>query len=190
MMIRIGIVGDIGSGKTFVANNFGYPVFNADYEVSKLYKNNKNIFSKLKRQLPKYISTFPLQKSELTNAILSNKKNLKIIINLVHKEVRKKLKIFLNKNRNRKIVILDIPLLIENKIYKKNDVLIFVDSKKKDIDKKIKKRPNYNVNLINMFRKIQLNPVYKKKKSNYIIENKFKKEPIKKEIKKILTDIL
>ena len=41
-MIRIGIVGDIGSGKTFVANNFGYPVFNADKEVSKLYKKNKN----------------------------------------------------------------------------------------------------------------------------------------------------
>ena len=107
-MIRIGIVGDIGSGKTFVANNFGYPVFNADYEVSKLYKKNRNIFFKIKRRLPKYISTFPLKKGELTNAILSNKKNLKIIINIVHKEVRKKLIIFLNKNQNKKIVILDI----------------------------------------------------------------------------------
>ena len=29
-MIKIGILGDIGSGKTFVANQFGYPVFNAD----------------------------------------------------------------------------------------------------------------------------------------------------------------
>ena len=43
-MIRIGILGSIGSGKTFVANNFGYPVFNADYEVSKLYKRNRKIF--------------------------------------------------------------------------------------------------------------------------------------------------
>ena len=48
-MIRIGIIGDIGSGKTFVANNFGYPVFNADYEVSKLYKKDKKIFLKLKK---------------------------------------------------------------------------------------------------------------------------------------------
>ena len=75
-MIRIGIVGDIGSGKTFVANNFGYPVFNADHEVSKLYKKNKNIFIKLNKKLPKYIFTFPIDKAELTNAILSNKKNL------------------------------------------------------------------------------------------------------------------
>ena len=50
-MTRIGIVGDIGSGKTFVANNFGYPVFNADYEVSKLYKRDRNIYLKLKKKI-------------------------------------------------------------------------------------------------------------------------------------------
>ena len=49
-MIRIGIVGDIGSGKSFVANNFGYPVFNADHEVSKLYNQDKKIYSKLKKK--------------------------------------------------------------------------------------------------------------------------------------------
>ena len=47
-MIRIGIVGDIGSGKTFVANNFGYPVFNADHEVSKLYKKDRKTYLKQK----------------------------------------------------------------------------------------------------------------------------------------------
>ena len=189
-MIRIGIVGDIGSGKTFVANNFGYPVFNADHEVSKLYKKNKNIFIKLNKKLPKYIFTFPIDKAELTNAILSNKKNLNIINSTVHKEVRKKLDIFLKKNQKKKIVILDIPLFIENKILKKNDILIFVDSKKKDINKRIKKRVNYNVNLINMFRKIQLNLSYKKKKSHFIIKNTFTKIPVKKSIKRILNEIL
>ena len=79
-MIRIGIIGDIGSGKTFVANNFGYPVFNADYEVSKLYKKDKKIFLKLKKKLPKYITRFPIDKNEITNAILKNKNNLKKII--------------------------------------------------------------------------------------------------------------
>ena len=189
-MIRIGIVGDIGSGKTFVANNFGYPVFNADNEVSKLYKKNKNIFTKLNKKLPKYIFTFPIDKAELTNAILSNKKNLNIINSTVHKEVRKKLDIFLKKNQKKKIVILDIPLFIENKIFKKNDILIFVDSKKKDINERIKKRANYNVNLINMFRKIQLNLSYKKKKSHFIIKNTFTKIPVKNSIRKILNQIL
>ena len=188
-MIRIGIIGDIGSGKTFVANNFGYPVFNADQEVSKLYKKDKKIFLKLKKRLPKYIHTFPIDKNEIIKSILSNKSNLKKIINIVHKEIREKLKIFLKKNKNKKFVILDIPLLIENKIFNKNDVLIFVESKKKDIDKKIKKRPNFNIKIINMFRKIQFNPNYKKKKAHFIIKNTFTENPVKKEIKKILKEI-
>ena len=189
-MIRIGIVGDIGSGKTYVANNFGYPVFNADNEVSKLYQNDKKIFIKLNKQLPEYILNFPINKNEISDAILKNENNLKKIINIVHKEIRKKLKIFLKKNKNRKIVILDIPLLIENKIFNKKDILVFVDSKKKDIDKRIKRRFNYNKKLIDMFKKIQLNPSQKKKKSQFIIKNTFTKNHIKKEIKKILKAIL
>ena len=64
-MIRIGIIGDIGSGKTFVANNFGYPVFSADYEVGLLYKKNKNIFVQLNKKLPKFIFSFPVKKVKL-----------------------------------------------------------------------------------------------------------------------------
>ena len=45
-MIKIGIIGDIGSGKSYVAKRFGYPVFNADIEVGKLYKKNRKIFKK------------------------------------------------------------------------------------------------------------------------------------------------
>ena len=189
-MIRIGILGSIGSGKTFVANNFGYPVFNADYEVSKLYRKDKKIFNKLHKKLPKYISAFPIDKNEITNAILANKKNLNKIINIVHKEIRKKLNFFLRKNKNKKVVILDIPLLIENKLFNTKDILVFVDSKKKDIDKKIINRSNYNKKLINMFKKIQLSTAYKKKKSQFIIKNTFTKNPVKKEIKKILKEII
>ena len=76
-MLRIAILGGIGSGKSYVANNFGYPVFNADNEVSKIYKNNKKVFNKLKKKLPKYISKFPVDKNEISAAILSNKSNLK-----------------------------------------------------------------------------------------------------------------
>ena len=93
-MIRIGILGDIGAGKSYVAKNFGYPVFNADHEVAKLYKNNKKIFNKLKKKLPKYIHSFPIDKKEISNAILANKNNLSKIIKIVHLEIRKKLNFF------------------------------------------------------------------------------------------------
>ena len=58
-MIRIGILGDIGSGKSYVAKNFGYPVFNADYQVSKLYQKNRKVYKKFKKILPDYIYEFP-----------------------------------------------------------------------------------------------------------------------------------
>ncbi len=189
-MIRIGILGDIGSGKSYVANNFGYPVFNADYEVSKLYKKDKKIFIKLNKKLPKLICSFPINKNEITKAILINKVNLKKIITVVHFEIRKTLKTFLKKNRNKKIVILDIPLLLENKINHQNDILVFVDSKKIEIEKRLKKRSNFNRKLINKFRKIQFSPTYKKRKSNFIIKNNFKKKSLNTSIKKILSEIL
>ena len=156
-MIRIGILGNIGSGKSYVAKNFGYPVFNADTEVGKLYKKDKKLFNKLRKILPKYIFSFPVKKNEISTAILANKINLKKIVKIVHLEIRKKMNIFLSKNNsNKSIVILDIPLLLENKINKKNDILVFVESKKSDILKRLKKRKNFNLKLLNKFKNIQL----------------------------------
>ena len=188
-MIKIGILGDIGSGKSYVAQNFGYPVFNADYEVAKLYKKNKNIFNKLKIKLPKYIHTFPIEKTEVSNAILDNKNNLEKIVKIVHAEIRKKLNIFLKKNKNRKIVILDIPLLLENKIDKKKDILVYVQSKRSSILKNLKKRKNFNKKLLEKFKAIQLPLSYKKKKSHFIIKNNFTKKSVNAGIKNILKEI-
>ena len=189
-MIRIGILGDIGSGKSYVAKNFGYPFFNADYEVGKIYQSNKKIFNKLKKSLPKYISSFPIDKKEVSHAILSNKKNLNKIVKIVHFEIRKKLYAFLKKNKKKKIIILDIPLLLENKINKKKDVLIFVESKKKDILKRLVKRKNFNKKLFDKFKEIQLSTRLKKRKSQFIIKNKFQKKKVKRDIKIILKKIL
>ena len=188
-MIRIGILGDIGSGKSYIAQNFGYPVFNADYEVAKLYQKDKNIFNKLKIQLPKYIHSFPIDKKEVSNAILSNKKNLKKIAKIVHFEIRKKLNNFIKSNKNEKIIILDIPLLLENKINKKEDILVFVQSKKSSILKNLKKRKTFNKKLLKKFKEIQLPLNYKKKKSNFIIKNNFTKKSIKNGINGILKEI-
>ena len=51
-MIRIAVLGDIGSGKSHVAKQFGYPVFNADAEVARLYKKSRKCYNKLKKALP------------------------------------------------------------------------------------------------------------------------------------------
>ena len=186
----IGILGDIGSGKSFIARIFGYPVFNADQEVNKLYKINKSCFKKLKNVLPKYIKSYPINKVELSKAILANKYNLKKIVSVVHPIVRKKMNSFLKKNNNKKLVVLDIPLLIENKLNRKKDILIFVESKKSQINSRLKKRKNYNKIIVENLRKLQKKLSYKKKLSTYIIKNDFKLLTIKKRVKFIKKRIL
>tara|TARA_B100000902_G_scaffold150246_1_gene146764 strand:- start:2805 stop:3377 length:573 start_codon:yes stop_codon:yes gene_type:complete len=189
-MIRIGILGDIGSGKSYVSKAFPYPVFNADEEVSKLYQTDRKIYKKLKKKLPKYLGSFPIKKAEITEAILSNNSNLKKIIKIIHSEIGKKMKLFIKRNKNKKIIILDVPLLLENKLNEKKDILIFIDSKKSEIYKRLKKRKNFNNKLLKKFKKIQLPLDYKIKKANFVIKNDFTKKTIEKKIKFILYKIL
>ena len=132
-MKRIGILGDIGSGTTYIAKCFGFPVFNADFEVAKIYKYNRKVFQKLKKELPNYFDSFPV---------------------------------------------------------KKKDILIFVESKKSEILKRLKKRKNFNMEILNNFKKIQLSLVLKKKKSQFIIKNNFNKNSVKFRVKEIIKNLV
>ena len=189
-MIKIGILGDIGSGKSYVAKQFGCPVFDADAEVTKIYKKNKICFNRLKDKLPKYIFSFPIKKKEIGKAIIENQNNLKKIIKIVHPIVRTNMNKFIKKNKKKKMVVLDIPLLLENKINKKNYILVFVDSNKKEIQKRLKKRANYNSVIFNKLKKIQLPLEIKKKKSKFSIKNNFKSSYVRKNVKVLKSKIL
>ena len=181
-MIKIGLLGDIGSGKTFISKKFGFPVFNADDEVKKIYRKNKYCYKRLKKNFPNYIVSFPIKKKELKKAIYYNKNNIKKINQIVHPIVRKNLNKFFSKNKEKKAVILDIPLLLENKIKIKNLTLVFVDANKKSILKKLKKRKNFNIKIFNILKKTQFTNNFKKNKANFVIKNNFKKEKIKKSV--------
>ena len=189
-MIRIAVLGDIGSGKSYVAKQFGYPVFSADAEVVKLYRKSRKCYNKLKKTLPNYITSFPVKKSELLKAIMVNRYNLKKIVRIVHPAVRTNMNKFIKKNKNKKFVILDIPLFLENKMNKKNDILIFIDAKKKEINKRLKKRNNKNLKIIKKFKKLQLPVEFKKKQSDFSIKNNFRNNFTKKSVRKILEKIL
>ena len=191
-MIKIILVGDIGSGKTHVSKLFKVPCFFADIEVKKLYRGNRQCFVKLRKKFPQFIETFPIKKIELSNTIKNKFSNLKVIGSIVHPFIRKKLNIFLKKNSRKKIVVLDVPLYLENKMYKRNDVIIFLKTKKKDVEKRLKKRKNFNPKLLNILRKSQLTLKQKKNKSNYVLVNIYNSAIMKKKVKilkeKILND--
>ena len=189
-MIRIAIVGEIGSGKSYVSQALGLPVFNADKEVSKIYNNNKKIYLKLKKKFPTFIKSYPIKKEELLKVIIKNKKNIKIISKLVHPIVRRRMNRFLKKNNKKRAIVLDIPLYFENKIYKKKDIVIYVSAKKSQVIKKLKLRNGFNFKLYSQLKKIQLSDEQKRKKSNFIVKNNFNKTSLKKEINMIRLKIL
>ena len=189
-MIRIATVGEIGSGKSYVAKLLGFPVFNADIEINKIYKKNYKCFLLLKKKIPKFIKSYPIKKSEILKAILANKNNLKKITNTVHPIIRLNMLNFIKKNKKKKAIVLDIPLYFENKINKKGDVIIFVEAKKNEINYRLKRRPNFNFKIFNKFKKIQLPVHFKKKKANFIIKNNFKNVSLKKNVKIIRKKIL
>jgi len=188
-MIRIAIIGDIGSGKSYIAKEFGFPIFDADKEVSKIYKKNKICFILLRKIFPKNIFSFPINKKELFKIIIKNKKNVKKINKIVHPFVQIKLKKFLKKNKKRKAVVLDVPLLVESRINRKSDILVFVSSKKSDINKRLRRKKNFNSKIFQILKKLQLPLEIKKRKSNFIIKNNFKSIFIKKNVK-ILKNII
>ena len=97
---------------------------------------------------------------------------------------------FLKKNKHKKFVVLDVPLLLENKINNKKDILIFVESKKSEILKRLKKRKNFNRKIFNNFKKIQLSLASKKEESHFIIKNNFKKKSVKVRVKRIIKNLI
>ena len=98
--------------------------------------------------------------------------------------------LFLLKNKKSKLVILDIPLLLENKINNKNMILVFVDAKKADISRRLSKRKGFNSKIAKTLKEIQLPLDYKKRKSQYIIKNFYTKKILRKSVKTILRKIL
>ena len=188
-MRRIALVGDIGSGKTFISNLFKYPIFNADLIVSNLYKKDKFLFRKIKKKFPDKVTSFPLKKEELLKIIFQNKKNLNVLGKIIHPIVRKKMKNFFKANKKKIFVVLDVPLFLENKLNSKKDIIIFLEADKKKIKKKLNKRKNINLKLINILKRNQMPAILKKKKSTYVIKNNFVRNTAKKNVKLIMKEI-
>ena len=88
------------------------------------------------------------------------------------------------------MIILDIPLLIENKLYVKGDVLIFIKASKSKVIDRIKKRRNYDKKIINKLNLNQTTLLKKMKLANYIVDNNFSPNIMKKKIKKLRKRIL
>ena len=191
-MIKVGILGSVGSGKSFVANIFkelGFNIFSADQVVSQIYKRDKNINKKISNFFKLKLYQGRINKDELRDTLKKNEKKFKYLNKIFHPIVRKKLMLFLSKYKKTKLVVLDIPLLIENKMFNFVDIFIFVKTKPTIFRIRIKKRKNLDKQFLKLLVNQQAAEKIKKSYADFIVDNSTK-DKVKLQVKKILDKIL
>lgn len=191
-MIKVGILGRVGSGKSFVANIFkelGFNIFSADQVVSQIYERNKNINKKISIFFKLKLNHGKINKNELRDTLKKNPKKFKYLNKIIHPIVRKKLILFLSKYKKTKLVVLDIPLLIENKMFNFVDIFIFVKTKPNIFKIRIKKRRNLDKQFLKLLEKQQADKKIKKSYADFTVDNSTK-DKVKLQVEKILDKIL
>ena len=191
-MIKVGILGSVGSGKSFVANIFKelrFNIFSADQVVSQIYERNKNINKKISIFFKLKLNRGKINKNELRDTLKKNPKKFKYLNKIIHPIVRKKLILFLSKYKKTKLVVLDIPLLIENKMFNFVDIFIFVKTKPNIFKIRIKKRRNLDKQFLKLLENQQADEKIKKSYADFTVDNSTK-DKVKLQVKKILDKIL
>ena len=173
-MIKIGLTGVIGSGKTTAVNHFislGVPVFIADDSAKKLMTNDRDLKSDIIDLLGEnaYLG-LELNKEFISDRIFNNKDLLIAINNLVHPKVNNAYKNWLEE-QNFAYSIYEAALIFENKSESHFDKIICIKTPLDIIHYRLKSRPNYSKNKINLILKNQINQDVKCSKSDFCIDN-------------------
>ena len=190
-MILIGITGIIGSGKTLALNFFKakkITVFSADEEVKKILKK-KIVKDKIYKKFPSAFLRKKIDKNKLALIVFSDKKKLNFLEKIIHPLVKQKKRNFLNKNKKKKIIVMEIPIIFEKKSKKNYDCIILMNTNKKVQRQRVMKRKNMTSQLL---KKIMANQIANKKKkyADYIINNNGTKNKTRKILKEILNRII
>lgn len=115
-MIILGLTGSIGMGKSTVAAMFadeGVPVFDADAEVHKLQGPGGRLVTQIESRFPGTTGGSGVDRARLGKAVFGNPGALEQLEAIVHPAVAQERSRFLEANRDRPLVVLDIPLLFE-----------------------------------------------------------------------------
>jgi dephospho-CoA kinase len=191
-MVRVGILGSVGSGKTFIANIFkelSFNIFSADNEVANIYKNNKIVNKKIAKFFKLKLYKGKINKQDLRDSLKKDPKKFKFLNKTIHPIVRKRLAIFLSRFKKNKLVVLDIPLLVENKMLNFVDILVLVKTRSNSFLSRIKKRKNLDKQFLNILKKQQVSEKIKETYADFIIYNSSKNK-VKLQVKNIIDKIL
>tara|TARA_A100001011_G_scaffold317711_1_gene337148 strand:- start:312 stop:869 length:558 start_codon:yes stop_codon:yes gene_type:complete len=183
--MKIGLTGSLSSGKSTALKILAkrkYPIFSADKEVKKLYQQ-KSLILKLSRKLNINIKS----KQHLKKLIIKKKIKIKSLEKIINPKVRSNMKKFIIKNRNKENLLFEIPLLIESKLMKYFDILIFL-SARKNIRLRRFLKTGGNKELFRILDNRQMKPNKKKHFCHHVVQNNKSLKTLKKNINRILLD--
>ena len=184
-MIKIGITGSLASGKTTASKILSLrrgPLFSADKVVKELYQNKK-FRSLIERQFR--IKKNNQMKKSLKNLILADKKNIKKLEKIIHPQVRKRMRNFTSQNKKKKFLFYEIPLLIESKLMKFFNLIIFIKAKKKLRLKRFQTKIR-DKKLFNVLNNKQMKDAKKIKYCDYVVVNEKNLNILKKNLSAII----
>ncbi|WP_339045769.1 dephospho-CoA kinase [Candidatus Mesenet endosymbiont of Agriotes lineatus] len=178
-MIILGLTGAIGVGKSFVAScfqRFGAAIFDADATVHKIYQSDELIINLARDYFPDAVVDGAISRSILRKHFFQYSEKWQIFESKIHSLVLEKQNDFLieEKKKNSKLVVLDVPLLIETKSHYECDFIIFVTVDSKLQNKRLIKR-NLTAKEIDLFAKRQLAYHIKHKLLDFTINTSFNK---------------
>ncbi|WP_341822603.1 dephospho-CoA kinase [Wolbachia endosymbiont (group A) of Clivina fossor] len=189
----IGLTGGIGVGKSFVANcfqEFGAAVFDADSVVHQLYKVDKSIISYAEENFPGVVVNGEIGRTVLSKYFLAYDENWKQFQSLVHSAVLRELEFFIAKEKkiDRKLLVLDVPLLLETKFHSYCDLIIFIYADSVVQAQRLNER-NIDKEKLNLIFNVQLSIEEKRKMNDFIIDTSVSKEYVFSQIKKIVDSL-
>ena len=192
-MIKIGLTGSIGMGKSETARIFsslGIPVYDADASVHKLYESGKTGAIAIKKIFPEAISDDgSVDRKILGGIVVGNKTNIKKLEDIIHPLLKNDRLDFFKKNINEKIVVLDIPLLFETKGESQVDYVVVVSTSDNIQKQRVLERPDMTEDKFEKILLSQMPNEAKCKKADFIIDTSISIDDAKKQVLNILKKI-
>lgn len=176
-MIRIGLTGSIGMGKSAVSGMFrrlGVPVFDADAEVHKLQAAGGALVPAIEARFPGSTGSKGVDRQILGKMVLGKPDELRALERIIHPAVYRSRQRFLARHRARRMVVLDIPLLFEKArgraLARTVDVSVTVSAPAWMQKKRVLARPGASAARLRHIRHLQVPDHIKRQRADHVIE--------------------
>ena len=193
-MLKVGITGGIGSGKSTITSlfhNLGVPIYNSDERAKWLLSNDVDLMDQIKILFgQESYSNNKLNRAHLANIVFQNHDLLKQLNAIVHPLVKIDFENWLLLQKKERLVIKEAAILIESGAYKELDILIVVFANKEIRIKRVMNRDNVAKEDVEKRMKTQLSDSERLKFAHYSIENNKDQSNLKKQVGELYKQLL